>query len=283
MHGKDRDLAATWNQQVKAAQERGYNDSLSGWLARENGAPGGALLSDPARHGAPWSSEEERVMIAHIANHRPIDHVAKELCRKPSAIISRLQLLCVLDRDNYHAVDPSRPLFGEDLKRAQEMHLSGRTHAKNFLPATKETTVSDNTRLLNLVALLQEGYTTITARFGTSAKDYTYRAPLSMALAVGDKVVVDAPSGLSVVTVSAVHEAPEIDVNSPFNIKWVVSKVDMTTYNEQTRREAAAVVEMQTAQRKKASAEARAELQERYGVSATVLAILAGETEGEKK
>lgn len=87
----------------------------------------------------------------------------------------------------------------------------------------------------NLLNLLQSGFVTIKVRFkrdqGFSSRDYTYKAPASMGIAVGDEVIVDSPSsGMVVVEVMEVDEFGTIDYTAQHSYKWVVQKVDTTAY-----------------------------------------------------
>lgn len=66
---------------------------------------------------------------------------------------------------------------------------------------------------------------------GGVGKSYTYKTNLD--LAVGDDVVVDAPStGMTVVVVTAVHKTPRIDPQAAYEYKWIVTKVDKTAYEQ---------------------------------------------------
>lgn len=67
----------------------------------------------------------------------------------------------------------------------------------------------------------------ITAQFAGSQQHYTYKTDISI-LAVGDLIVVEAPSGLTVVTVSEVNV--EVKPSPKFAIKWVVDKVEVANY-----------------------------------------------------
>lgn len=115
---------------------------------------------------------------------------------------------------------------------------------------------------IHLLSLLQEGFTTVHVQFPSemthpqvrdannglqrrsralsqlageeecSGKAYTYKARLEDKLQVGDYVVVDTPrEGFKIVRVVGVDPSPVIDVNSPFEYKWVVQKIDTTTYD----------------------------------------------------
>lgn len=94
----------------------------------------------------------------------------------------------------------------------------------------------------HLLALLQSGYTTIEVVFndnGVKSKTYTYKARLEDNIQVGDRVVVDSPSkGMTVVEVTAVHKTAKIDLDAPFTYKWIVQKIDRTTYDETQVKEA---------------------------------------------
>lgn len=67
----------------------------------------------------------------------------------------------------------------------------------------------------------------ITAQFAGSQQHYTYKTDIS-SLAAGDLIVVEAPSGLTVVTVSEVNV--EVKPSPKFAIKWVVDKVEVANY-----------------------------------------------------
>lgn len=109
----------------------------------------------------------------------------------------------------------------------------------------------------HLLALLQEGYTTIEVTFKSddrreerrpwdegearqqrAPKRYTYKAKLADKVEVGDSVVVDSPSnGMVVVDVVAVHATPKIDLDAPFTYKWIVQKVDAEGYKRTLEQE----------------------------------------------
>lgn len=74
----------------------------------------------------------------------------------------------------------------------------------------------------------------VTVQFaGSNTQRYTYKTTLS--LKEGDFVVVDAPSGLTVVTV--VDPDVEVTESPKFDIKWIVSKVDVQGYKYYLGRE----------------------------------------------
>lgn len=101
----------------------------------------------------------------------------------------------------------------------------------------------------HLLSLLQNDFTTVDVVFESSMQDsfgravsqsktYTYKANLKDDIQEGDKVVVDSPSkGLCVVTVVSVDKTPRIDVNAPFDYKWIIQKVDTSRYDEMLKKE----------------------------------------------
>lgn len=116
----------------------------------------------------------------------------------------------------------------------------------------------------HLLALLQEGYTTIEVTFKDTdrrevregrpwdedpyraqqhaqpraPKRYTYKAKLADKVEVGDSVVVDSTSnGMVVMDVVAVHATPKIDLDAPFTYKWIVQKVDAEGYKRTLEQE----------------------------------------------
>jgi hypothetical protein len=111
---------------------------------------------------------------------------------------------------------------------------------------------------MHLIALLQTGYTTVNVTFAAdnSGQSYTYKAPTKMGVAVGDMPVVPARKAFAIVWVKSVDASPKINVEAPFEYKWVVQKVDMTAYVDQTERERQAAEAIEEAQRLKAQREA---------------------------
>lgn len=104
----------------------------------------------------------------------------------------------------------------------------------------------------HLIALLQEGYTTIQVRFVSSAKLYTYKAPLSAGVQAEDKVIVDSPTnGLTIVDVVSVDAHPRIDIDADFTYKWIVQRVDMAAYQRTIDLEAEALEMLEEAERRR--------------------------------
>ena len=62
---------------------------------------------------------------------------------------------------------------------------------------------------------------------------YTYLMPYAMDLRVGDAVVVPVTgNGFKIGQVIAVDAQPDLNLDAPFQYKWVVGKVDFQAYNE---------------------------------------------------
>lgn len=110
-------------------------------------------------------------------------------------------------------------------------------------PKPKEKTM--NTKANHMMCLLQKDYITVAATYNETAsplssysKAYTFKATASMNLAVGDTCVVEAPNGeFKLVTITAIHETPQIDLEADFAYKWLVQKVDTTGYEANKKRE----------------------------------------------
>lgn len=78
--------------------------------------------------------------------------------------------------------------------------------------------------------MLPTNYTTVMVRFSGYGKQYTYKTHI-LDFKVGDEAVVDVNGETKVVTVSQVHKSPRLEVNAPYAYKWIICKVDRTTYN----------------------------------------------------
>ena len=104
-----------------------------------------------------------------------------------------------------------------------------------------------------LVNLLTPNMVTIEVQFkrdqgGLTAKEYKYKAPVSMGIKVGDEVIVDSPSsGFVVTVVTKVDEIADIDYQGQSTYKWVVQKVDPTDYQARREKELAAVEHLKKA------------------------------------
>lgn len=68
-------------------------------------------------------------------------------------------------------------------------------------------------------------------------KTYTYKAPLVANVKEGDFVIVHNGDEFGIARVVKVHDVPKIDVNASFRYKWIVQRVDTSSYLEQMARE----------------------------------------------
>lgn len=79
---------------------------------------------------------------------------------------------------------------------------------------------------------------------------YAYKVLLTDAVQIGDSVVVPHHrDGLAVATVVAVDNAPQIDVESDIEYKWIVQKVDKTRYDQIVASEVQFHAQMEEARR----------------------------------
>ncbi len=70
------------------------------------------------------------------------------------------------------------------------------------------------------------------------ADSYVYKSPLDANVSVGDHVVVFTPrEGLRIAKVVQVDAAPVIDVDAPFDYRWIVQRIDKEAYQERVDRE----------------------------------------------
>ena len=83
---------------------------------------------------------------------------------------------------------------------------------------------------LNLfLAEANENFKIVVVQFPTSSKKYHYKTVLD--IEEGDMIVVDAPStGFTVLEALEVIPAIETELSYNFQLKWVVSKVDIEHY-----------------------------------------------------
>lgn len=194
-------------------------------------------------NGKSWTEAEERKLETLWKNHNSLQSCSEKMGRTKVAIEARLVKL---------GLDPNAQ--NESLAKGRMTEY----HAKS----------KQGTRYMNmqhLIALLQEGYTTVEVKFfnmdtGNSqgSQAYTYKVPQALAdtLNEGDLLVVPARSAFAVVKVHKVHDEPQIDVKNPLALRWVVQKVDTTAYEDQTAREAEAVELVEKADRRQAQEEA---------------------------
>jgi len=88
------------------------------------------------------------------------------------------------------------------------------------------------------LAEANEKFKIVVVKFPNTNKKYHYKTILNVE--VGDLVIVDAPSGIQILTAVEVIPAIETELSYSMTIKWLVDKVDMQHYEEckQMEREA---------------------------------------------
>ena len=192
----------------------------------------GAIAS---RHGQAWLPHEENTLKKMWRDGLSLETISAQLNRTPGAIFARINHLEMSIND-----DGSNP------------------NVKSTSLSTVKSKVN-KVNITHLLTLLQENYTTLDVEFQeTPGKGYTYKVSndIKATLEKGSYVVIDARGSFKVAKVMEVHDTPQIDVDSPFSLKWVVSKVDTTAYNDQLTREAEATKLLEDAKRRKAREEA---------------------------
>lgn len=90
----------------------------------------------------------------------------------------------------------------------------------------------------NIAAILRNDTRTVSVIFQDDTRDhpvpYTYVTDLPFQ--VNDYAVVEAPSGLKVVQVYAVHDDLRIEPNADKEYKWIVTRIDLTPYEQNQER-----------------------------------------------
>ncbi len=116
---------------------------------------------------------------------------------------------------------------------------------------------------INLFLAENPNFKLIIVNFPGSTKPYHYKTMLD--IEVGDKLVVATPQGLTVLEALEVIPAIESDLTYSFPIKWVVSKVDLASYEECIAMEREAVKTLNLMQAKKHRTELMQNLTEELG------------------
>lgn len=91
----------------------------------------------------------------------------------------------------------------------------------------KEDTMNRNNNSA-LIALLQAQRGMTTAKVRLSGKNYTYKVQPGVTLEVDDYVVVQCGNTVNVGKVTEVDEFADIDLESGFDYKWVIQKVNLS-------------------------------------------------------
>lgn len=165
----------------------------------------------PVNHGLPWNPLLDGILLDYLRQGESVSEMARKMGRTESSVSMRLEQLSCRKLGT--------PVATPKLSKEDPM----------------------NVKMTHLLTLLQKDFTTVDVKFAGTDRYYTFKAPLNMTLAPGDRVVVDAADELKVACVVKVHEEPVIDFDKPYALKWVVQKVDVAAYEEQQAREAAAL------------------------------------------
>ena len=128
----------------------------------------------------------------------------------------------------------------------------------------------------HILSLLQSNYTTCKVTYAVGEKQYvsgvnklyTFKTNIE-GLKVEDIVVVPSSSaeGFAVCRVKEVHEFPEIDTDAPWDYKWIVSKVDMESYEEILKAEEEALKDLRKMQQSAVRQQALSKMEETFGTS----------------
>lgn len=70
-------------------------------------------------------------------------------------------------------------------------------------------------------------------------REYRYKADTRLNLAKGDLAVVHANNGLTIVQISHVDAMPQLELSANFNYKWVIDKIDLTSFKARLNEEQA--------------------------------------------
>lgn len=124
----------------------------------------------------------------------------------------------------------------------------------------------------HLIHALDQNFKTVSVVFkndngGIAGKAYTYKVHLTDKVEADDYVVVNVGT-LKIAKIIEVHDVPKIDYDSDIDYKWIVSKIDLTGYNERIEREKGALDEIKRAEHKKRAEQAIQFVSEEIGVKA---------------
>ena len=107
--------------------------------------------------------------------------------------------------------------------------------------------------VVNSMLCQNEAFKFVSCKFATSATQYTYKTLLD--LKVGDMVLVATNSGMQAVTVTAMLEVDEVDLNA-YDYKWVAQKIDISHLEACEAKEAELVKLIRSKQRQHTSDQA---------------------------
>lgn len=87
----------------------------------------------------------------------------------------------------------------------------------------------------HVLSSIQKGFHTVSVAFEQKptkeSSVWTYKSPDQLEVVVGDRVVVQANNTFKVGTVMEVHDEPQISLDSNYDYKWVIDKVDFSIFN----------------------------------------------------
>lgn len=176
----------------------------------------------PRNHGLPWSTEDEQRACFQFFASKPYTIIGKELERTANAVYLKLVELGITDDDE------SCSEFDSFMEGADYSNLELRVVAQINQQADKE---EHKMKSDQIAAVLMDGVKTIGVSFGKSGPQiYTYKTLEDHE--EGDRVVVDGAGQLKVAYVREIHEVAQIDIDSDFDYKWVVQKVNLTKHEE---------------------------------------------------
>lgn len=92
-------------------------------------------------------------------------------------------------------------------------------------------------KIHHLPNAVRQDYYTVRVTFKSGSGQYTFKVHDSIALEMGDQVVVQTKYGSSVADVLFVDDIPQINYDAPFEYSWVVQKVDRTQYDKLTEQD----------------------------------------------
>jgi hypothetical protein len=90
----------------------------------------------------------------------------------------------------------------------------------------------------HLIEAIQTNYTTVRVKYDKNGVLYTFKVLRDLILEPGDLVLIESTRGFfRTVEVVSVDKNPDIDYEAPFEYKWIVSKVDLSDYQNIKQRE----------------------------------------------
>lgn len=93
----------------------------------------------------------------------------------------------------------------------------------------------------HVISSVQKGFNTVSVAFemkpNSDSQTWTYKAPDQLQVLKGDKVVVQANNSFKVGTVMEVHDEPQINLDSNYDYKWIIDKVDFALFEAITKSE----------------------------------------------